>query len=398
MIGHLLFWPDILYLWGRQIPFFRVPTDLGKTVNSVEVKHTVALSSRLHSLSIALRVFFLPISILGLAIANWKKKAVWEKPWQYKAALFLTIMLVILVVVHILASAGQNYCVYCTTNYFAFFVPVCLILFPLIIPLMKRKPSWISTVVTSFFVILFTTIIGFSSFEQTGYSLMNLQVPRLKEGRILEGSVYLWQMFTNKFHLDYELIRMITPAIFGFLLGLFLIILLLILQVIQNRRHKTSVFMNLGMPFLILGFIFTAFLSWPTQETFSKSSVTSLYSQIGKQLASVTRPGEKIYIDGSIASIPLLYASDVQILPGQINSDYALVEYTNSDEVAKIGFWNEQMARDWKKQSELFIVGGDKISQWYDYIENKNLKLISEVNYAPGLPEYVKIYIFIRDQ
>lgn len=238
VIGHLLFWPDILYLWGRQIPFIRVLKELGGERSSIEVGQTITLASRFHSLSIANRVFFLPLTVLGLAIINWKKKAAWEKQWQFKAALFLIITLTVLVVTHILASAGQNYCIYCTTNYFAFFAPVCLILFPLIAPVLKSNSSWFSTLSTSLFVILYTTIIGFSSFEQTGYSLMNIQVPRLKEGRILEGSVYLWQTLTNKFHLDYETLRMVIPTMFGILIGLLLILILLGFQTLRYRKIK----------------------------------------------------------------------------------------------------------------------------------------------------------------
>jgi hypothetical protein len=399
VVGHLLFWPDILYLWERQLPSIKVLEVFkgGINIDSTGVNSSsIPLSSRLHSVSIAIRVFFLPVITLGLTLLNWKKKGRWDSPWQFKAALFLTSTLVILAVIHTLASAWQNYCVYCTTNYFAFFIPVCLILLPLIAPSLKKKSSLFVTISTSIFIVLSITIIGFSLFEQTGYSLMNIEVPRLKDGRILGGSVALWQLLTNKFHLGYEALRRIIPAGFGFGLGLILLFLLFGFLIINKRNHKSRAYVNIGIPFLIAGFIFTPVLSWPTQETFSKSSVPNLYQQIGTQLNSIAQPGDKIYIDGNIASVPLLYTTGVQILPGQVNFTYSFREDANSDEVAQKGLWNGSMAQAWKGQSELFIIGGEQLSKWYDYINRENLIPILGINFTPEIPNYAKLYLFTR--
>jgi hypothetical protein len=400
VVGHLLFWPDILYLWERQLPSIKVLEIIkgGINVDSTGVNDSsIPLSSRLHSVSIAIRVFLLPAIILGITLFNWKKRAGWDNPWQFKAGLFLSSTLVILTVVHTAASAGQDYCVYCTTNYFAFFIPVCLILIPLLAPILKKNPSHFSTISTSIFIVLFTTIIGYSLFEQSGYSLMNIEMPRLKDGRILSGSVALWQLLTNKFHIDYEILRRTIPAGFGFGLGLILVFLLFVFLLINKRIHKRKYLINIGIPFLVAGFIFTPLLSWPTQETFSKSSVTVLYQQIGKQLTSIARPGDKIYIDGNIASIPLLFTSGVQILPGQVNFIYSFREDANSDEVAQKGLWNEEMAHDWRDQSDFFIIGGEQLSKWYDYINRENLRLFTGVSFAEEIPDYAKIFLFTRN-
>lgn len=399
IVGHLLFWPDILYLWERQVPsikgleVFKGAIGISSTG---ENGSSIPLSSRLHSLSIAIRVFFLPVITLGLMLLNWKKKGKWDSSWQLKAALFLTATLVILAVVHTLASAWRDYCVYCTSNYFAFFFPVSLVLIPLLVPLLKKTPSLFTTISSALFIVLCSTIIGFSTFEQSGLSLMNLDVPRLKEGRIIDGSVALWQLLTNKFHLDYETLRRVIPAGFGFGIGVILLFIFFVFWVVQKRNHKGPGWINIGIPFLILGFVFTPLFSWPTQETFSKANVPAMYQQIGRQLSSAAQPGDKIYLDGNIASVPLLYTNDVQIIPGQVNFTYSFREDANSDEAARKGLWNGAMAQAWKSQSEIFIIEGEQLSKWYDYIKKEALIKISGDNFAPEVPAYAKLYIYTR--
>jgi len=52
---------------------------------------------------------------------------------------------------------------------------------------------------------------------------MNIDMHRFRDGKYLGGSVALWQLLTNKFHLDFEILRRIILADFGFALGFILL-------------------------------------------------------------------------------------------------------------------------------------------------------------------------------
>jgi hypothetical protein len=391
--GHLLFWPDILYLWERQIPSPRKMEVISTLLDSGA---RIALSSRIHSLGIAVRTFFFPLLVLALTVFFWKKKSRWEKPWQFKAALFLCSTLIVLILTHVYASTMQNYCVYCATSYFAFFVPICVLLLPLIAPMMPTKMRLGANLGSAALLLASTTLIGFSYFEQVGYSLMNFQVPRLKEGRVISGTVALWQVLANKFDLGYDSLRMILPAGVGLVVGILLLIIFFVFQFFANRKQTAIRYGNFGIPMLIIGFLFTPLLSWPTQESFSNTNVPRLYQQVGQRLASVIVPGDKVFLDGNIASVPLLFAPKIELLPGQVNFVFSYSESGDSDSILRKGLWNDELANNWRKQSDLFIFGGEQIGQWYDYIESRHLEDVTGIDYPAEMPPYTKLYIYTR--
>jgi hypothetical protein len=223
---------------------------------------------------------------------------------------------------------------------------------------------------------------------------MKFAVPRVNNGRILPGTVQLWQLLNNKFQIAYESARMIIPAILGFLIGIAL--LMLIWFIFRGTPIKKFVHFSYFscISLLILSFLLSPLLSWPTQEDFCKVSVTSTFKKFGEALAQSSTPGEKVYIDGLTTAIPLLYAEDLKFLPAQINVKFSFVDGLDSDALSQNGLWNGEIARDWRNQSDFFIIGQEEYANWSEYIERAELvKVPVDIDYS-RLPDSSKIYIF----
>jgi hypothetical protein len=223
---------------------------------------------------------------------------------------------------------------------------------------------------------------------------MKLAVPRVNNGKILPGTVELWQLLNNKFQIPYESARMIIPTLLGFFIGVALLMLIwIIFRSTQFRKFAHFPYFAC-ISLLTFGFIFSPLLSWPTQESFSKISMTYTFKKVGEALEQSTTPGEKVYIDGLTTAIPLLYVDDLEYLPAQINVKFSFVDDPDSAFLSQNGLWNGEIARDWRKQSTVFIIGQEEYANWSDYIERAELVQVPlDIDFSK-LPDSSKIYIF----
>ncbi len=334
LIGHLVFWPEILYLWIRWLPF-NLNLDFPFTsINTPDVESS-SFASRIHSFGLAIRVFIVPIAAILITLILWVKKFSWKSGVNFKTAVFLVTVLLVLIASHTWASIGNDYCVYCSTNYYAFFMPIGLILFAVSQSSFSHKPSVIRLIAIIVTLMASGALISFSYFESIGYSLMKFTVPRVREGRILPGTVELWQMLNNKYQISYESSRLILPTLLGLLIGIaFLLLFWIIYRKIQFSNNVSYPFFS-SLAIMVVVFLISPALAWPTQEAFSNISVTSAFKKIGEAVAQSTVPGEKVYIDGLTTAIPLIYTEGLEYLPPQINVRFSYIDDPDSDALFK---------------------------------------------------------------
>lgn len=275
-------------------------------------------------------------------------------------------------------------------------MPIGLVLFAVSYSSFSYKPSVIRLIAFLVALLVSGALIGFAYYERFGYTLMKLAVPRVSNGRLLPGTVELWQLLNNKFQITYESSRMMLPTLFGILLCLALLVLFWIFFRKSQFRNILSYANYYSLALLITVLLFSPLLSWPTQEVFSRISVTSTFKKIGEAVAHSSAPGDKVYIDGLVTAIPLLYAEGLVFLPPQINVSFSFVDEPDSDALLRDGLWNGEIAREWRKQSEVFIIGQDEYAHWSEYIERAGLVSVPvEIDYLK-LPDSSKIYIFRR--
>jgi len=69
------------------------------------------------------------------------------------------------------------------------------------------------------------------------------------------------------------------------------------------------------MVFLLIGLLLSPLMSWPASDPLCNDDVIASFQQIGTQVSKIIPNGGKVYLDGTITAIPLLYANNYVILP-----------------------------------------------------------------------------------
>jgi hypothetical protein len=372
-VGHIIYWPGIMYLWERWLPASLVSLfgpsarpDVG--ISALSTGQPLSLVSRLHSLAQAIRIHFIPFIGSLLVLMLWPRRETWKTSAHFRAAVFLAFLFFTLLISHAWASLGDNYCVYCFTDYFAFWGNVGLLLMLVTIGAWNKNPPVLTRAAILATGLLVTTAIGYALFEKIGSSLLKFPIPRFRNGRLLSGWATLWDLLSNKFHVIYDDARAYTPIIAGLIVGAFLVFILFIIY----QRHpyrKNMLFPSFfAYGFLLAGLVLLPLLTWTYDENICQTDVISTYEKIGAQLARIAPPGTRIYLDGSLASVPLLYTRQANILLPQLNDNYSLRIGGNSDQILRNGFWNEQIGLQWRDTADVFVIGADRMQKWRDYL------------------------------
>jgi hypothetical protein len=142
-IGHIIYWPGIMYLWERWLPasllhfLGQTSPDLGKSI----LTSSASWAARLNSLSQAIRIQFIPFIGSIIVLLVWPKREAWKTSAHFRAAVFLGVLFFILLITHAWASIGDNYCVFCLSDYIAFWGNVGLLLVVVSISAWNKTPS-----------------------------------------------------------------------------------------------------------------------------------------------------------------------------------------------------------------------------------------------------------------
>jgi len=393
VVGHLIYWPEITYLWIRQIPLLSSIFDGNSTTSGNPISDPLANLTRIHSLATALRNYFVPLLCLLAVIVFWPRKKDWKSPGQLKASWFLLVTYLILLASHLWASVGNDYCVYCSTTYLAFFSNLGLILFAACYDALNRQPHWTQKLISIVTIPILVSAIWYSWFERIGIDLINLNIPRLKGGRILPGNIPLWDFLEYKFHLEYGISRQLIPACFGFMSGILMLALLyLIYRLSFKDKHRFALFYICSM--IICGILCSPLTASKQNENYCTTNLPKMYQELGKQLDEVIPAGSKIYLDSRQGTILLLYLSDVTFYPPQINGKFSLKTDRNSDKLLKKGLWNEELANIWRKEADYFIIEADSLQYWQDLRKELNLVEVSIVSNSSSCPSSRQFYLF----
>lgn len=408
-IGHWLYWPEILRLWATWLPL-PLPASLTGTPPAASASAASAeaaaatpvlsqpLVTRLHSLAVGLRIYFIPLVGGLLALLLWPKRNAWRSRAHFRAGVFLALVFFVLTLAHAWASLMQDYCIYCFSPYLAFFSHAGLLLVIVTLGGWNRRPSFLSQTAAVIILLASCAAVFFSLFEQIGAALLRLPVPRLREGRILSGGATLWDILANKFHVEYEAARMYTPPVIGLLVGLLLVLLLFIVHRRSPRWKASGRFGYFAAcAFLALGFAVTPLVNRLPPALVCSNDVIGAYERIGGRLATVAPPGTRIYLDGRVAAMPLLYTPGVVLLPPQVNDRYNFQIGGDPDSLLRDGYWNEAVALQWRDAAQVFVIAENRYHDWNDeYIAPQQLiQLQVPLDFYTCPPED-RLYIFYR--
>jgi hypothetical protein len=393
LIGHIIYWPNILSLWTPWIPekiipfldFVRPPLD------GTALMGTNTMATRIF-------VFFQGFSfqafiMIGCCVVFilWPPPNEWKNSANRRTSVFLAVLFVTLLVFHGLASLASNARVFNFTIYIAFFCQIGLFLVISSFDAWSKAPSRIRSSLTTIFILIFFPGFGYAAFQVFGYGLkngffnfLNIRLPRIQDffhsWRLLPGSASLREMLANKFGIVFDPFknidsyRRILPIITGFIIGIVFLLIILTLQ--RWLTKKFNYRYGYGYTSLIILLVLT-FLLAPTSLFGGMYNVYDCQpnpiqgiEQTGNYLAKIIPTGSSVYWESDEGDAPLLYLPAIKLLPGQIYGRWSFSPSDDSDKVLRFGLWNAALADQWAVKAD-FILVEDRLynSSWDDFFK-----------------------------
>jgi hypothetical protein len=401
---HIYYWPNILTIWAPWLPDsltpFLDPIRLPKDAIPSWAP-SIDFWNRINAFFQGIRYHFIIVAGSIFALLVWPRSRDWKSASGMRAAVFLTLTYFILFAMHAWAAVASQYqsysCVYCFSNYLSFFDPLGILLVIIVLsePL-KRRVSPIMQALLILLVLLLATGIGFSAFESVDRWILNLPVPRVRDGQFLSGTTTLVDLITNKYGLALAVIKRIISSGIGFLFGL----AALLTAFLAWRRAKNShsnFAQTLINSFLVLGFLFVPLANARGSRLECNQNLIVANEQLGAHLARVIPPNSLVYWDGGLSFTPLLYVPDVRIFPPQINGGYTYRTGGDTDTIFRLNHWNDDLKEQWKNSADIFIIEAKRYSAWKEFLNPQDFQEYEKPLTAPSCNEGAGLRIFHRN-
>jgi 4-amino-4-deoxy-L-arabinose transferase-like glycosyltransferase len=365
---HVLYWPYIMQLWTPWLPDGLASLfDQFATHSSGSPSWSPSVTFNGRVLSFFQGVRFHLVTILGMVtgIVLWPRRRDWASLAEFRAAVFLGVMFVSLLLMHSWASISNDYCVFCFTPYTAFYSVSAVLFTVLLVRSLSREVHPVRQVILVLALLVIFTGIGYSAFEDWGDGLLALNVPRVSGGHLLPGFTTLWDMLSNKFALERNAAEKIVSTVTGAVAGLALLGLVFIVRRWKFPQLNGGYF--LASSLLVLALFLAPFLAGSAaQPDCASLDVIAANEQVGAYLAQNIPAGSQVYWNGGLSVAPLLYASGIHIYPAQINDGYAFYVGGDSQELLKYGFWNDELAAQWLREADYVVVEGWRYANMKD--------------------------------
>jgi 4-amino-4-deoxy-L-arabinose transferase-like glycosyltransferase len=409
LIGHIIYWPNILAMWTPWIP-----GNLGPFLASFRPPPDGTYQMGPYSWDSRLLVFFQGFSFNGFvmigfvtAMILWPKADQWKNRSSRRTSIFLAVLFAVLLAFHGLASLASNARVFNFTPYIAFFCEIGLFLVLSSYEVWSKAASRVRGFLSGIFILILFPGMGYAAFPVLGaglkdmfFNILNIHLPRthdfFRTFRFLPGSVSLREVLANKFGIvfdpfaDIEGYRRILPAVAGLLMALiFLLVFVLVKRYLQNKLNRT-----IGIGYLSLCTLLVASIllspgrlmgGMYTVYDCQANSIQG-YENAGKYLAGIIPVGSKIYWQSDDGALPLLYVTGAQLLPGQIFGRWSFSASPDSEKVLKFGLWNKQLSDSWALNAD-FILVEERLfnSAWDDFfrLHSSFTELSSTPNMVP---------------
>jgi len=412
IVGFIAFWPGILMAWAPWVPAgltpflnaWRQPEGIISVLNNQPDWKTL-----LYSLLEGFRFHFVAVagSIVGLVL--WPARKVWKSEKQFRAGIFLAALFFVLFVLHAWAGlgfGGINYGNAYTVNpYLAFFSYVGLLLTIAVFSNLQMQLSVAKQIILSVIIILISTAVGYGGFLITSTVLLYLRIPRiwsfLSSGKILSGNVALWDFLNTRFGITHTTSHWLIPLLAGLLCGL--LILLIGFGIWSFLRHKRLFQFYTPGTIIAIVFLLTGVLLSPSialgggyTQWECKMNVIKAYEQTGRFLASNIPANDLVYWDGGNAVALLLYAPTMHINPQQLDDQWNYFLGGDSNTLARLGLWNEDLANLWRDKADVIITQQADYPNWQSYVNETEFVEVDPPKIPVNCESDTFLRIFIR--
>jgi hypothetical protein len=178
IIGHALFWPNIVRHWAYWFPgdSFSFLKPYARPPGSDPTwDPSVTPEAKVMSFLYGLRFHFTALVAALATWLAWPRKDRWKTRGQFTTAIFLSILLVVLVLLHLWATLGKNYCTFCFPIYLSFFSILGPTLLIITVSSWERTiPAWRGVLIGVTILVLGIAI---------GYSALQILVTRFFRSR-----------------------------------------------------------------------------------------------------------------------------------------------------------------------------------------------------------------------
>jgi hypothetical protein len=368
-IGTLWYWPEVLKLWAKVLPSSPVTPDLSawqppaeaygqsvrptETANSYRVFLYFWLTFRLHFVALVSAV------VVWLL---WPLRKGFHFTGRMRAAVFLSVLLLVLLAAHMQASLFGEYCVSCILLYVGYFDFIGFLLLVVAYRFLVRDLSvFRRTLVLAVGAIIIVSI-GFTTHEDLSSAFARAMIERLDR-------VYLWNALLNVTGLPHLLLFRTTFVLLVSVLvvALFALGLLWTRRFYPDRRVWLRKVGVIGLnALLILGLILSPTKALGKGNDFfdcDGSNVLASYERAGKYLRSVIPPGSQVYWDGRMDSI-FLYLPEVKVYPAQLNHSHSYFVGGDADALLRTGLWNDVLAKQWLAEADYILIEAGLQQEW----------------------------------
>lgn len=367
VLGHLVFWPNILRIWtpwfpDQLTPFldaFRRPPNEGASWAP-----DIRASSRFFSFFQGIRFHFMGLMAVLITLLAYPARGAFPKPMRAKTLVFLVVMFLLLFTAHAWAALGNNYCVFCFSTYLSFFSLSGLLVLVIAYPYLEftrplaRYAWWV--------LFLIVTVAGISAFntigeglivQGTASSILKTEIPRFNSS----GSYPVWGLVENISGKNFEYQVVALQRFMRFSVGSLIGALAMLGVWWIARRFKTTGVVpaqRVINVFLVAALFFSpaAFLGGGYHTYDCSGDVIAAYEAAGTYLDEIVPPGARVYWDTFASPVPLLYLEDIEIYPQQLNGFYSYKYGGDPDALARFGHWNQSLAEQWASEADVILL------------------------------------------
>lgn len=403
---HAYYWPNILTIWTPWLPssltpfldVFRIPGDSTPVWDPA-----IDFWNRTNAFFQGMRYHF--IALVGgiFAIMFWSPRSNWKSASAMRAAVFLALSYFILFAMHAWAALASQYesysCVFCFSNYLTFFDPLGILLFVIVLSAAWNKnPSRVLQGLVIIFVIIVSAGIGFSLFENVGREILNLSVPRMRDGQFLPGTTALVDIIKYRFALELPVIKRLISSVIGFMAGMTILLIAFILwRRAKNAPNRPEFALIVVNSYLVIGLILSPVLNLGESSINCKQDMILAHEQLGAYLSEIIPSNSLVYWDGGNAFTPMVYVPNVRIFPIQINDGYTYRIGGDPETLHRFSHWNSELNEEWKNSADVFIIEAKRFSSWKDFLTPQDFEEYAPPPTAPTCYEGGELRIFHRN-
>lgn len=367
-IGTLWYWPGVLYLWSVRLPApaaqiiseFQPPAPVyGESTIEIE---TANLYRTFLYFWLTFRLHFVALFSAVAVWLLWPFRRRFYFTGRMKAAIFLSVLLLVLLVAHMQASLFGNFCVSCILLYIGYFDFIGYLLLVVAQRFLVRELSVFRRTLVLAIGAISIVSIGFTTHEDLSANFARAIIERLLDS-------YVWTALRYVTGLPQLLLFRVT---FVLLVSILLVILfalglLWIRRFYPDRRVWLRRVGMIGLnALLILGLLLSPTRVLGKGNDFfdcDGSNVLASYARAGEYLRSVIPPGSQVYWDGRIDAI-FLYLPDVNVYPPQLNHLHSYFVGGDTNALLRIGLWNDVLAKQWLAQTDYVLIESGLKQDW----------------------------------